>query len=311
MRPRKCSPRRSALRHLASAVACGLVLVPAGIGLAARPASAASSDPPKDFWVGTDSYAPIPGGSYPYKEPSVPGLYAAYTAEIGTWTNWLGCTHGEGESVTAINEVNADEAVNPAIPGVSFYWFAAGPGADPHYNGTYAEAYKWGKEQAEHVAFDYGQLLKEGIRTDTAYIPFVFMDIEGQPVAGYANGWNEIVNHCARITKRKVIPVEIDRATFNGFYDFIHLHTIFHPGVYSTPDFWKFTFGTGPEGHIPNTYEWTPVVSAPHPRPKPDQFTNGRDSAVWFGGVTTGKQAGWQWTQAGGDYDEWDDAHLP
>ena len=32
--------------------------------------------------------------------------------------------------------------------GVGVYWFMGGPGVDPHYNGTAAEAYAWGAAQA-------------------------------------------------------------------------------------------------------------------------------------------------------------------
>jgi hypothetical protein len=184
----------------------------------------------------------------------------------------------------------------------------AGPGADPAYNRTAAEAYAWGREQAQQAVADY---VSSGVRTKTSYTPMMFMDIEGQPAAGYANGWNEIVNSCGQITRAQVIPVGLDRQTFNGFYDYIHVHTIFHPGVYSTPDFWTETFGTGAAALIPNTYEWTPVTSTEHTTPQPVGFEQAGLVAHWFGGVRVSRRAAWQWTQNGGDWDTFDVAHLP
>jgi hypothetical protein len=243
--------------------------------------------------------------------PATGGVFASYTGEIGTWTNWTGCTRGVALNTADVAAVNANEAVMPSIPGLSLYWFMAGPGADAHYNATIREATAWGQAQAVEVAAQYAALEAQGMSTRTHYVPMMYMDIEGQPAAGYANGWNEVVNSCGQITRTQVIPSAVDRATFNGFYNYIHAHTVFRPGVYSTPSFWNETFGTGPFGHIPNTYEWTPETSTLQVAPGPLGFTQGGQSAIWFGGVTVAHQAGWQWTQRGGDWDQWDTAHLP
>jgi hypothetical protein len=281
------------------------------VTLSAPVASAAQADHPGGFYYGTDSFGPVATGrSYPYLEPRTGGMYASYGAEIGTWTDWRGCTRGYALNLTDLHRANADER-DTAIPGVSFYWFAAGPGADPHFNNTYAEAYRWGLEQAERVEWDYASLASRGITTQTRYTPLMFMDIESQPFAGYANGWNEIVNSCGKITKRKVISTHIDRATFNGFTDYLRDDTIFHPGVYSIPSFWSETFGTGGDSRIPNTDEWTPVTSTSAARPRPVSFTQKGESAVWFGDVSAANQVAWQWTQNGGDYDQWDSARIP
>lgn len=288
------------------AVAITLVLLAAWAG----PASAAS-DRPGGFFYGTDSYGPAARGqAAPYREPGTGGLYAGYVGEIGTWTNWLGCTRGYALDRKALRQANADE-VEGSIPGVSFYWFAAGPGADPHYNRTRAEAYRWGVEQAERAAADYTALADRGLVTATTYIPLMFMDIEGQPLPGYGNGWNERVNRCGQITRTRSIPAAVDRATFNGFTDYVHTSTIFHPGVYSTPSFWTQTFGTGAASRVPNTYQWTPVTSTGSVLPRPVAFSQGEVSAQWFGDVRPDRRAGWQWNQNGGDYDQWDVANLP
>jgi hypothetical protein len=277
----------------------------------ATPGVAAGVDRPSGFYYGTDSYAPLARGSaYPFTEPRTGGLYGSYVGEIGTWTDWLGCTRGYALNLHDVTSANADEA-DGAIPGVSFYWFAAGPGADPHYNRKYGEAYHWGVEQAERVKSDYGAFVSRGIVTQTSYTPLMFMDIESQPFAGYGNGWNEIVNHCGKITRKAVIPTNLDRATFNGFTDYLHYDTIFHPAVYSIPSFWTETFGTGSASRIPNTDEWTPETSTRAANPPPVSFTQRDESAQWFGGVATAHQLGWQWTQNGGDFDQWDAARMP
>ena len=314
MRPSRLHKLRLVRRHRSVSVAtiAAAVAVLLGFALPTAPVGAAGmASTPAGFYYGSDSYGPQARGAYPpYNEPRTGGLYGAYTAEIGTWTDWTGCTRGYGLIPANVARANADEAYGP-IPGVSFYWFAAGPGADPHYNASWAEAYGWGVAQAQRVAWDYGSLTRRGIWTATRHIPLMFMDIEAAPEAGYGNGWNEVVNRCGRITRQTVIPPSIDRATFDGFTDYLHLDTIFHPGVYSTPSFWYYTFGRGSASRIPNTYEWTPVSSSPTARPGPSAFRQGGQRASWFGGVAYSRRAGWQWTQNGGDFDEWDIANLP
>ena len=270
-------------------------------------------DHPAGFYYGSDSNYPEGQGRYPYTEPVTGGLYASYTGEIGTWTDWSGCTRGIALNTAAVRAVNANESRLPGIPGLSLYWFMAGPGADPHYNAGVGEATAWGRAQAVEVQAEYATLVAHGLASRTRYIPMMYMDIEGQPAAGYANGWNEVVNSCGQIAHVRVISPAVDRATFNGFYTYTytHVHTVFHPGVYSTPSFWDETFGTGPYGHIPNTYEWTAETSTRREAPGPVGFTQGAQHAVWFGGVTVTHQAGWQWTQRGGDWDQIDAAHLP
>ena len=296
-------------RSLTLRALSGALLI--GTGLTAVPGVASAGDRPAGYYFGTDSNYPSAQGVRPYQEPTTGGLYSSYTAEVGTWTDWKGCTTGQAINLANVAAVNANESVAPGIPGLSLYWFMAGPGADAHYNATTTEAYAWGRAQGEAAEADYHNLVAHGIRTETKYTPMMYMDIEGQPAAGYANGWNEVVNSCGQITKKQVIPPAVDRATFNGFYDYMHISTIFRPGVYSTPYFWNETFGTGPFGTIPNTYEWTPEVSTLRAVPGPVGFTQGGLQAQWFGGVNVAHQVGWQWTQRGGDYDQINTAHLP
>jgi hypothetical protein len=306
--PARPARLRSRVTSCATAVAigAGVVLVSGALGTATASASASAS-----YYLGSDSNGPVANGhGYPYSVPGTGGLYAGYGGEIGTWTNWRGCTTGTAFNLTDVRAVDADERAG-AIPGLSFYWFMAGPGADPSYNGSEAEAYRWGVRQAERVDSNYDHIVALGYTAPSPFTPLVYMDIEGQPEPGYANGWNEIVNHCGQITKVVVIPSAVDRSTFNGFYNTIHEDTPLHPGVYSTPDFWTETFGDGTAAAIPDTDEWTPVTSTGRTTPTPDDFTQGQDSATWFGGVTAAHRVAWQWTQNGGDWDQWDTADLP
>ena len=64
---------------------------------------------------------------------------------MGPWLNWKGCS----ASGLAWNQANYNMANDNFVKyhtglGAAGYWFAAGPGRDPHYNGTYAEAMAWG-----------------------------------------------------------------------------------------------------------------------------------------------------------------------
>ncbi len=298
---------------LAAFVVLSLTAVIGLVGalVAPAPRAAAAADSPSGFYFGTDSYGPHGrGAGAPYREPGTGGLFAGYVGELGTWTNWLGCTRGYGLNHADVSRVNADEAYGP-IPGVFFYWFAAGPGADPSFDGSRAEAYRWGVRQAERARADYTSLTAHGITTATSYIPLLFMDIEGQPLPGYGNGWNEVVDRCGHITHQRVIAAAVDRSTFNGFTDYLHTATIFHPGVYSTPSYWNQTFGAGAPARVPNTYQWTPVTSTGAVLPRPVAFSQGPQRATWFGDVRLDRRAGWQWNQSGGDYDQWSTANLP
>lgn len=139
------------------------------------PGVAFAGDSPSGFYYGADSNGPIGDrSSYPYPEPGTGGIYGGYVGEVGTWTNWQGCTSGRALNYTAINQANADEAWygwDIPIPGVSFYFYAAGPGADPNYNGTYSEAYSWGQAQAARAIWAYYNTLG-GHVTDSTW-PFI------------------------------------------------------------------------------------------------------------------------------------------
>ncbi len=101
-------------------------------------APAYAGDTPNGFYYGADSFGPtVSGSSAPYSEPVVNGLFGAYGAEVGTWTNYLACTSGRAVDGIDVNAANADVtyAETHSFVGVPFgtflYFFAAGPGVDP------------------------------------------------------------------------------------------------------------------------------------------------------------------------------------
>lgn len=254
--------------------------------------------------------------------PQTGGIYGGYVGEIGTWTNWQGCTSGRALNATYANQANADEpwpgwGPNYPIPGVFFYWYMAGPGADPAYNGTTSEAYNWGWAQAQRAAAQYPGN-DNGITTQTTYAPLMFMDIE-KPLTG-SNGWNHETNTCGAITGNTPIPYAVDRATFNGFYNYIFNDSQFYPGVYSSPQMWCPTFGSCPaygynsvDGAIPNVYEWTSETNTNTVTPNPVGFCqSGHGCAQWFGEVGSSYNTAWQWYQsATADFSQWNVANLP
>jgi len=109
--------------------------------------------------------------------------------------------------------------------------------------------------------------------------------------------------------KQQHIAASIDRADFNGFFDYVVAHSRFKPGVYSSVAVWNSVFGAnsaspGSPGYIPHTDEWTY-------EPETTNFTGNAPfgwclksggCAQFFGGVTfNGSNAlMWQWSGGGG-----------
>jgi hypothetical protein len=300
---------RTGVRALIAVVAAlGVVFCLSGTALA--------GDGPTGFYYGADSNGPSGVGSgYPYTESGTGGIYGGYVGEIGTWTNWQGCTSGRALSATDANEAIADMpwpgyGSGYQIPGVSFYWFAAGPGADPNYNRvnpSTTEAYDWGEAQAERAASQYPGN-DDGITIPTGeYWPYMFMDIEGN------NGWNSEINCNGTVIGTTPIPDTVERATFNGFYDWILANSPFEPGVYSAPGEWCPAFGSCPDygypngdGAIPGVYEWTYEDSTNSDTPDPVGFCQSGNCAEWFGENESSRNTGWQWDQNSGDWNQWD-----
>src|SRR5215469_3004592 len=217
--------------------------------------SPARSGGPAGFWYGTDSHTIAISGSAPYSEPVIGGRYGGYIGMAGNWAKWAGC---RGKIVVWSSANAKQAAANHARGdgiGKGAYWFMAGPGVDPHYNGRASEAYSWGQRQAARTLAN--------VRNSHLNYPVIFMDIE---IPGNApdytpapdNGWNTVyTSACSGVVKHSGIPASVDRADLNGYAAYLTSHSRYKAGVYSAPDIWASIFGTGKPSMIPNTYEWT------------------------------------------------------
>jgi hypothetical protein len=307
---------------LAVAVASGLVTagVLAASGFRA-PARAAGATGPAGFWSGTDSRTVTISGSAPYSEPVIGGLYGGYVGMTGNWAKWAGC---KGKivvwSAANASQASANFADHDGV-GTGAYWFMAGPGVDPKYNGTTSEASSWGAKQAARTLAD--------VKNSHLNYPVVFMDIE---IPGDApdytpapdNGWNTVyTSACSGVVKQSGIPASVDRADLNGYAAYLTAHSSYQAGVYSAPDIWASIFGTGTASLIPNTYEWTyeSFTSSLANPPAGWCLTGAASStcASFFGGVSASSKYAlmWQWSGGGGsdngvgDFDQIDAGRTP
>ncbi len=192
-------------------------------GQAARAVPA--GDTPPGFWYGTDSTQMAVGGSGPYTEPVIGGNYGGYVGMAGNWAHWQGCP-GSGKLIWS--STNAQQAATNHSKygkgvGVSAYWFMAGPGVDPHYDGTVSQATSWGQQQAARAIAD--------VSTSTENYPVLWMDIElpgNAPTFTPApdNGWNSVyTSACSGKTTAGYIDPSVDRAVVDGFSSYLKAHS--------------------------------------------------------------------------------------
>ena len=277
---------------IAGALVIGTLAMLAGTAAATGAASAG-------FVEGSDSWPMPVGGAGPYLEPSIGGSYGGYVGMIGSWSWWLGCKPSFlAWSQTNSQQANANLTRHRIGIGTAVYWFMGGPGVDPSYNGTAQEAYAWGKRQAARTVSDMAK----------RQVPYsvVFMDIE-QPLVKPApdNGWNSVyTSPCSGRVRTGHITPSVDRADFNGFYDYLVAHTDRVPGVYSSPSVWRAIFGAGSASRIPHTHEWTyePETSNLALAPSGWCLKGSSSCAQFFGGVTSTSPLAlmWQWSGGGG-----------
>ena len=284
------------------ASAAASVTAPAGQAASAVQQLAAGDGPP-GFWWGTDSATvPVPGPA-PYSMPHLGGAYGGYIGMTGNWANLAGC-----HKIVVWSAVNSAQANTNYLTyhkgiGTGVYWFMGGPGVDPHYTGTTAEASAWGQQQAARTLYDISHV--------RVTYPVVFMDVEiPGNAANYTpapdNGWNTVyTSACSGRVKQYHIPASVDRAVFNGFANYITAHSHYKVGVYSAPDVWTSIFGTGTASLIPNTYEWTyePETASLSSAPVGWCLNHGTGAcAQFFGGQTRASAHAvmWQWSGGGG-----------
>jgi len=292
---------------------------PAAGATAAVATVMAPSDSPAGFWYGTDSsWMPVTGKG-PYSEPSIGGDYGGYIGMIGNWAHWQGCGDGYVWSVANSREANVNLGTYHLGVGTGAYWFMAGPGVDPHYDGTTTEARAWGAAQAARTLAD--------LSAAHVTYPVVFADVELPGHApGYTpapdNGWNAVyTSPCSGRVKTAHIAPDVDRADLDGFLDYLTAHSSYAPGVYSAAAPWAQIFGTGSASTLSNVYEWTyesETSSLGNP-PSAWCLTGTNTCAHFFGGI--GSQSSyavmWQWSGGGGihngvgDFDQIDANRTP
>ncbi|HEX3389321.1 MAG TPA: hypothetical protein VHT94_09815 [Streptosporangiaceae bacterium] len=304
--------------------------VAAVTGLTAAPAmaktttvksvTASASDRPPGFWYGTDSSTISIGGSVPYREPVIGGSYGGYIGMTGNWARWQCGNHILVWSSANASQATADFRAHAGV-GTGAYWFMAGPGVDPHYNGTTGEAYAWGRQQAQRALIDAAG--------DHLNYPVIFMDVE---IPGNApnytpapdNGWNTVyTSACSGRVKSNGIAATVDRSVLNGFAAWVTGHSSHKVGVYSAPDIWASIFGTGSPSSLTNTYEWTYESFTSSLANPPDGWclTGGASStcARFFGGITGSSKYALMWQFSGGggssngvgDFDQIDGTRTP
>ena len=275
------------------------------------PAAAAAPDNPNapGFWYGTDS-ATIPITSQPpYRAPAVSGRppYGGYIGMAGNWSRWSGCGgvlvwSGQDSAAANTNYHRYGKGI-----GTGVYWFMAGPGVDPHYNGTTAQASAWGAAQAAKTLRAIGAL---NAKYQKVKYRVVWMDVELPGDApNYTpapdNGWNNVyTSACSGRVKTPLVAASLDRADLNGYANYLTAHSSYTPGVYSSPLIWSSIFGTGSAASIPNLDEWTYTDGTSHISPPPIGWCvpNTSTCARFFGGVTESSVHAvmWQWSGGGG-----------
>jgi hypothetical protein len=217
----------------------------------------------------------------------------------GNWARWQGCQAGSFLAWSGANSAQADADYSRGGGiGTGVYWYMGGPGVDPDYNGTAAEATAWGVEQAAHALVDAA--------SDRVTYPVLFMDIEEPGISPAPdNGWTDVyTSPCSGAARAGHVSPALDRAEFDGFADYLTSHSHYKAGVYSDAVTWQAIFGTGSAAQIPHTYEWTyePETASLSQAPRGWCLKGTSTCAQFFGGVTSTSPYAvmWQWSGGGG-----------
>jgi hypothetical protein len=281
---------------------------------AARPA-ATPADDTSGFFYGTDSSAPAACGTGPYTEPvkgdcsSTDGPYGEYIGELGSYENWQGCTTSGLAWVQSNYNMANDNITEYGVGiGAAGYWFAAGPGRDPHYNGTTSEAMIWGQEQAAQAISQTSSLFFD--------FRYIFMDIENNGTPPDEYGWNTVWNGpCGNNVQAEYVAPDVDYATYLGFTNYINDNSPYSAGVYSAGGTsygsWTGIFGNEP---VSTAAEWT-FTSEQSQLSFPAGFSASGASPSWFAKAPAACDLVWQWSggdgvlNAYGDFDQVDAAN--
>jgi len=246
------------------------------------------------------------------------GRYGGYIGMTGNWAHWQGCGGGLVWSAANARQAATNLASYHKGIGTAVYWFMAGPGVDPKYDATVAEATAWGRQQAARALANMGS---------ARYYPVVWMDVElpgdaPQFTPAQDNGWKAVyTSPCSGQVRTKHMAAAVDRGVIDGFASYLTAHSSYKPGVYSAPVIWKSIFGTGAASAIPGLYEWTyhgDTSSLAH-HPAGWCLTNTSICAHFFGGQHASDSTAlmWQWSGGGGtrngygDFDQINGTRTP
>ena len=262
------------------------------------------------YVYGSDTNAPVVGGSAPYSEP-VPsghvteGRYGFYGAEVGNYFNWQGC--GAGHNVPTsqnVHAANTNLVTYATGVGTAAYWMLAGAGADPHYNGTTTEASSFGASQAARVV---ALVNANGSAYWTNQM--LYADIENTVTTGWDARWNGKCGGYGGSEIASSVPSLLDLAVFTGFMSYVYNNSAYFAGVYcaggSSGQTWSEIFGAlaYPASNSQAGPEWTYTNGTSSLATYPSAWSvPGSVSAVFYGGVASSStHAGlWQWSGGGG-----------
>jgi len=133
-------------------------------------------------------------------------------------------------------------------------------------------------------------------------------------------GWNEEMypGSCTDVLSSTLCcATAVDRATFNGFWDYIWDDSNYAIAAYASPGTWSGIFGS--DGSLSDTTEWTAGYASGDGtdgcgNPAPTDWTQdagdcSSNSASFFGGIDSSDNCAleWQWAGVGlGDFDQID-----
>lgn len=275
--------------------------------------AALADDSPNGFWWGSDDNGPAPSSSAnlcpsssaPWLEPNTEnngcGHYGYYAGNVAGFQSLDGCGSGAVWNTTAAARVRENHDTEANVGAIAYY-YGGGPGSDPNYDGTTSEAYSWGQKQGKAaVNAASGYSLSERL---------IVLDVED----GGFEGWNEVdVPGTCYTQKSSGIATSVDRATFNGFWDYVFHTANYFIGVYSSAGEWNSIFGSGSDADLTGTTEVTADWGGNCHRPAPQGWSQpsgncAANSPTFYGGIGTGSDCafGWQWSAGGDDYDQID-----
>lgn len=157
------------------------------------------------------------------------------------------------------------------------------------------------------------------MRAGHTFIDDFIMVLDVEDFAPFYSGWNEVMvsGSCTQVNFFG-ISTAVDRATFNGFSDYIQNHSSYSIAAYASPGGWTSVFGTGSDSSLTGVMEWTADFSGCR-NPAPNGWTQGTgggcssNSANFFGGRTSTSSCAVAWQWAGvklGDFDQIDTPRI-